>query len=82
MGGVDNVIMTGMGGLFLVIGIVLVVFGRREDQPDTPSVGSEARKYLESPETDSETTRIGGWITVAVGCVLLVMGVVFWLFNI
>ena len=81
----DWFILMGMGGLFVLLGIALIAWGKREEKSYYNSLSSrpDAREFLEkSPERpEPGALKIGGWITIAVGLLMLVMGGVFWLWG-
>jgi len=72
----DFFIMMAMGGVFLVLGIASFVRGKSSEKHHyEPSPGTDAKGYLESDvEPRSESFKVGGWISIAVGLLLLVMG--------
>ena len=71
----------GMGGLFIILGIVSIGWGRREEKSyyDSLTSRSDAREFLnhwpERPEPGA--LKIGGWIIIAVGLLMLIIGGVF-----
>ena len=79
----DYFILMGMGGLFVILGIASIFWGKREASGyyDIISTRSDAREFLEhDPERpEPGALRIGGWIAIAVGLLMLVMGSIFWL---
>lgn len=79
----DQIIFMAGGGFFMVLGIVMVLLGRREQKGYYNSLTdrSDAREYLEHwPERPRlGAVKIGGWVSMAVGLALLVTGVIFWL---
>jgi hypothetical protein len=78
----DGWIVTGLGVLFMVLGVVVFLWGRREltDYYDAITRRQDMREFLEhSPlRPEPEALKIGGIITVVVGLALVVMGVI-WL---
>ena len=81
----DYFILMGMGGLFVILGIASVFWGKREAKGyyDIISTRSDVREFLEhEPERpEPGALRIGGWIAIAVGLLMLVMGGAFWLWS-
>jgi hypothetical protein len=78
----DCLILMGVGVGFVILGLVGVLWGRHE-----------ARKYFESMVTRRDLREfvshwperpqpralmVGGWIAFALGLVMMVMGIVFW----
>jgi len=78
----DCFIMMGMGGLFVILGIVSVVMGKRGEKHYDTSAGMDVREFMESGvEAGSESLKVGGWIAIAVGLLLIVMGGAFLLWG-
>ncbi|MFC2044657.1 hypothetical protein ACFLT8_05655 [Chloroflexota bacterium] len=74
----DWFILMGMGGLFILLGIGGILWGRSEERRYYHSISSrfDVREFLEQqPETpEPKALKIGGWIAIAVGLVMLIMG--------
>ncbi len=81
----DYCIMMGIGGLFVILGSVAVVWGKHEEKSYFNSISSrtDVREFLEHwPERpEPGALKIGGWITIAIGLILLAMGGAFWLWG-
>ncbi len=81
----DWLILIGLGGLFLVLGIALLAGGRREEKDyyDSLSTRSDMREFVEhSPQLpEPGALKIGGWLAIAIGVVLLALGGAFWLWG-
>ena len=79
----DHFILMSIGGLFVILGIISISWGSKEakDYYDTVSTRSDVREFLEhDPERpEPGALKIGGWIAIAVGLLMLVMGSIFWL---
>ncbi|MBI2868376.1 MAG: hypothetical protein HYX96_00930 [Chloroflexi bacterium] len=81
--GEDYWIYMGVGGLFLLLGIVAIVWGNLEQSGYYRAVSSkpDVREFLEHlprwPE--SGALRIGGWIAIVVGVVLAGFGAYWYL---
>ncbi len=77
--------LVGMGGLFVLLGIVAFFLGRREEKSYYSSLTtrSDAREFLEHwprrPQFGS--LMIGGWIAIAVGVLMIVVGGAFYLWG-
>ena len=75
---VDWLIPMGIGGLFILLGLVGILWGRREEGNYDYSLSARAdlREFMEHwpsrPQPGS--FKVGGWIAVAMGLVLLVLG--------
>ena len=78
-------ILMGMGGLFVILGIASIFWGKGEEKSyyDALSSRHDAREFLEhEPERpEPGALKIGGWIAIAIGLLMLVMGGVFWLWS-
>ncbi|MFC1980333.1 hypothetical protein ACFLVS_05785 [Chloroflexota bacterium] len=72
----DRLIMMAMGGLLVVVGIALFVWGKSgEKRYYDPSAGMDVTGFLENEiEPRLESLKVGGRIAIAVGSFLLVMG--------
>jgi len=78
-------ILMGMGGLFVILGIASIFWGKGEAKSyyDALSSRPDAREFLEhEPERpEPGALKIGGWIAIAIGLLMLVMGGAFWLWS-
>ena len=83
--GGDYIILMGVGGLFIFLGLVAVIWGKIEEKRyyDAISARTDMREFLEHepqrPEPGAQ--KIGGWIAIAIGLVLVITGGVFWLWG-
>ena len=81
----DYFILMGMGGLFVIFGITSIFWGKREAKGyyDAVSTRSDVREFLEhEPERpEPGALKIGGWIAIAIGLLMVVMGGAFWLWG-
>jgi len=78
----DSLILIGVGGLFLVIGILMYTWGKREEDSYYREVAKrpgDTREFMEHwpPRPQPGALKIGGVIAIALGGVLLVAGGVF-----
>jgi hypothetical protein len=75
----------GMGGLFIILGLVTFAWGKGEERRyyDSLSTRSDVREYLEHwpQRPEPGALKIGGWISLAVGLVMLAIGGAFWLWS-
>ncbi len=81
----DLVIPMVMGGLFILLGLGVVFWDRREQKSyyDAISTRGDVREYMEQSPQRPElgALKIGGVIAIIVGLVLLIMGGAFWLWG-
>lgn len=81
----DWVRLVAVGGLFLLLGVVAILGGRREEKSYYNAIASrrDVREYLvhepERPELGA--LKVGGWIAVAIGLVMIAVGGIFWLWG-
>ena len=72
-----------VGGVFLVLRLGAVVWGWLEEKRIFRNLASQhdlrefTLRHVESPQPGALKT--GGWIAVAVGALMLAVGIVFWL---
>ena len=81
----DCFILMGMGGLFILLGLVAIIWGKREEKSyyNSISTRTDVREYLEHWPQHPEpgALKIGGWIAIAIGLLMLAMGGAFWLWS-
>jgi len=74
-----------MGGLFILLGVAAVIWSKREEKSyyDSVSGRPDTREFLEHwPQRPQiGALKIGGWIAIAVGVLMIVMGGAFWLWG-
>jgi hypothetical protein len=72
-----------IGAVFLIIGILLLFLGVREEKDYYQTISNriDVRKYLErkSDSIQSWGLKVGGIMAVVIGLVLLVMWLIFWI---
>jgi len=78
----DCLILIGVGGLFLVIGILMYIWGKREEESyyrELSKRPGDTREFMEHwpPRPQPGALKIGGVIAIALGGVLLVTGGIF-----
>lgn len=70
----------GLGGVFILLGVGAIFWGRREEKTWYNSIATrlDVREYLEHLpfRPEPQALRIGGWIAIAVGLLLLAIGAV------
>ncbi len=79
----DWLVLLGMGGLFILLGLVTIVWGRSEEKNyyDSLSTRPDKREFLEHwpPRPQFGALKIGGRIAIAIGALMLALGGGFWL---
>jgi len=81
----DWIVLMGMGGLFILLGLAAIIWGKREEKGYYNSLSThvDTREFLEHwprrPQLGA--LKIGGRIAIAIGVLLIVMGSVFWLWG-
>ena len=79
----DCFILMGVGGGFLILGLVGIFWGRHEDKSYFNSLTArpDMREFMshwpERPQPGA--VRTGGWIAAAIGVIMLVVGFILWL---
>lgn len=81
----DYLILVTIGGSFTLLGLIAIVCGRSEQRGfyDSLSTRIDAREFLQHEPEHPEmgALKIGGWILITIGLVLLAMGGGFWLWG-
>ena len=81
----DCFILMGMGGLFILLGLAAIIWGRSEEKGyyDSLFTRNDVRESLErSPERpEPGALKIGGWIAIAIGLLMLAIGGSLWLWG-
>jgi hypothetical protein len=78
----DCLILIGVGGLFLVIGIMAYTWGKREEESYYSTLAKrpgDTREFMDRwpPRPQPGALKIGGVIAIALGAVLMVTGGIF-----
>ncbi|MFC1942615.1 hypothetical protein ACFLWU_05305 [Chloroflexota bacterium] len=79
----DYLILLAVGGGFLVLGLIGILWGRYEEKSyfDSLSGKPDMREFMEHwpkrPQPGS--LRTGGWIAIAAGVLMLAVGCIIWL---
>jgi len=69
----------------VVLGIIGIFWGKHEEKrifealAQQPDLREFSLKHVESPQPGA--LRTGGWIAIALGVLMLVVGVIFWLVS-
>ena len=81
----DHFILMGVGGIFVILGLILIFWGRGEEKGYYSSLAGrpDAREFLEHwPQRPRVGAgKIGGWISLSVGLVLAVVGGALWFWG-
>ena len=81
----DWFILMVMGGLFILLGLAAIIWGKSEEKSyyDSLSTRPDMREFLEHQPQHPQPValKIGGWIAVALGLIMLAMGGIFWLWS-
>lgn len=76
----DWLVLMGMGGVFILLGIGAFVWGRNEEKGyyDSTASRTDAREFLNHwpPRPSLGAPKIGGRIAIAVGFILLIIGII------
>ena len=79
----DLFVLMGMGGLFILLGLATLIWDKREEKGYYDSLSSrpDTREFLERwPQRPQfGALKIGGWIAIAIGLLMIVMGGAFFL---
>ena len=76
----DWLILVGAGGGFIILGIIGILWGRYEEKRlfDALAEKTDLRefslKHVDTPQPGA--LRTGGWIAIALGVLLLVVGII------
>ena len=74
----DWLIVLSMGGVFLLLGLATILRGKGEEKSyyDAISTRPDVREYVEHEphRPEPEALKIGGWIAIAIGLLLVIIG--------
>jgi hypothetical protein len=78
----DCLILIGLGGLFIILGVVGIGWGRKEERVYFEALAKrrgDVREFMEHwpPRHQPGALKLGGWIAIALGVALLVTGGIF-----
>ena len=75
----DRLILMGLGGLFVLLGVGAIIWGRNEKKSYYTALSTriDVREYLERLpfRPEPQALKIGGWIAIALGLLMLAAGV-------
>ena len=67
-----------MGAVFIILGLGAIIWGKNEERHyyDSLSARPDAREFMEHwpPRPQFGSLKIGGWIAIAIGLVLVAIG--------
>ena len=77
-------ILMGVGGFFLFLGLVAFIWGKREEKSYFDTIATNTRDLREfmnhwPQRPQPGALKIGGWVAITIGLLVLVMGVALWL---
>ena len=80
----DCFILMGVGGVFIILGLAAIIWGKREEKSYFESIATrtdDLREFMEHwpfrPQPGA--LKIGGWIAITAGVHVLFTGVALWL---
>ncbi len=78
-------VLIGSGGLFILLGIGAILWGRSEEKNyyNAISTRTDVREFLNHwpPRPEPGALKIGGRIAIIIGLLLLIIGGIFWLIS-
>ena len=81
----DYFVLIGVGGGFLILGLVGILWGKREETDYFESMASrrDLREFVSHwpPRPQPGAVKIGGWIAVAIGLLILATGITLWILD-
>ncbi len=77
---IDSIVLMVMGGLFILLGMALIIWGKREENSyyNNLSTRPDTREFMEHwPQRPQfGALKIGGWLAITVGLLMLIWGIV------
>ncbi len=82
----DYLILIGLGGLFIILGLAAIIWGKREEKGYFDSIATrttDLREFMEHwPQRPQPgALKTGGWIAITMGLLVLATGAAFWLWS-
>jgi len=80
----DYLILMVVGGVFIILGLAGIIWGKREEKGYYNAISTrhgDTREFMEHwpPRPQPGALKLGGWIAIIIGVLLLITGGVFWL---
>ena len=80
----DWVVLLVVGGVFVILGLASIFWGKREEKSYFDTIATrtdDLREFMEHwPQRPQPgALKIGGWIAITIGVILLAVGAVLWL---
>ena len=80
----DWLILLIVGGVFLALGLAAFLWGKREEKNYFNSIATRSddmREFMEHwpPRPQPVALKIGGWIAITIGVIMLVAGLIIWI---
>jgi hypothetical protein len=80
----DCLIVIGVGVGFIILGIIGILWGRHEEKTYFDSLAArpdDMREFMEHWPSRPQpgAVRTGGWIAIAIGVIMLIVGIILWL---
>jgi len=82
----DCFVLMSVGGLFIIIGLATIIWGKREEKSYYNALAKrpgDTREFTEHwpPRPQPGALKAGGWIAVAIGVAMLITGGALFLFD-
>jgi len=81
----DFWILMGIGGLFVLLGLAAIIWGKIEEKSyyDSLSSRTDLREYLEHwpQRLEPGALKVGGWIAITIGLLMLALGGGLWFWG-
>jgi len=81
----DSLIVIGLGVLFILLGLALLIWGKKEEKNYYNALTGrhDVREFMEHWPIRIEpgALKLGGWITIAIGILMAILGGAFMLWG-
>ena len=79
----DGLVLMSVGGVFIVLGLAAIIWGKREEKGYFDSIATrtdDLREFMEHwpHRPQPGALKLGGWLGIAIGLPILVTGFVLW----